>query len=89
MEQEPNNPEKLNISEIATSRYTKLAGDDFDMRPDGCRLTAAGREKYLESCAHRMLPRLEKRLRPLLAGITAALADPGKTPEFGTILPER
>lgn len=24
------NPEKLNISEISTSRYTRLAGDDFD-----------------------------------------------------------
>ena len=30
LEQEPDNPEKLNISEIATSRYTQLAGDDFD-----------------------------------------------------------
>jgi len=28
--QDPDNPEKLNIAEIATSRYTRLAGDDFD-----------------------------------------------------------
>lgn len=30
IEQDPETPEKLNISEIATSRYTRLAGDDFD-----------------------------------------------------------
>lgn len=30
LEQDPANNDKLNISEIATSRYIKLAGDDFD-----------------------------------------------------------
>lgn len=66
-----------------------LTARDFEMRSGGCRLADNGRAAYLELCGRRLLPRLEKALRAVIANFNAALEHPENAPDFAAILPER